>query len=1425
MFSEEEAYDSDEAEEAAFAAEEAHAAEEIEQSRIAGAFEARQRFEDEATLAQGIYENQVVCMNAVGLRRFPRQKPALVLARTREASSTNRQLVFAVDRPVVTHATETIKYVKEYVVGSKVQLFRYAHGFHRHGVVVFDELVPADKPTPVHFDVEIKRMPVGGMDDGDWLALLESHVKVVKDVQYDNAKLGQIVQAYRAISSMNWTPEECAVGLEIILAHVTDVLRRLLPDDVHEASGEFGVLTGCRENKLSFHILVKRVYCDSTVLTMALVVFEIARLFVVDNTTWLLGCDLDERDAETTFRIRALMLSEMAEKNGEKWLFKGFDDSPFDEAIYAANHLLRAPGGCKRSTRVPGMAPVERGVMGVERNFGKMFPETDAGLISWGRYLLSDNETSSLAARVLLRGWKPSAAFPAKRRWYGALGKSQQNQHGGEFRQVSPANMVGYVVYSEERPTRQRPALSREDIRRARSEAGGHDDRELVEPGDLFRAETGGVKEFRLFRPDEWLYHKHDGVLEESSPSAKVFLGGFRCFGCNKTYGVLRTTASEENYPFAADEIVESDDPHAYMGSRIDIDWASRLRKKWCVISAPMGAGKTRELEGLMDIAHRLGKRVCVVSFRRVLALQQSQRLGAMCYLDASSAGLEQGAFQFLVICVNSLYKLGDVDYDYVVLDECGLIRRHFLSTTCVDVLGKVFERFVNLIKNASFVVMCQDGISRDDVQFYTELDDTNCDDRARVSALWFKKPIVIHPIRFTTDHVVALLKLQEKYKGSFRGGICVHPFMVFCSHKTYAEYIVEMLQECAGAIEGADPDRVKGMWSANRDKSEFCVKFSIKPNEVAAEADVMVCTSVVGAGFSINTHFQAFFAFLFNRILQHNEEQQFIRRLRFLLDDIPEDAQRDSILFVEKGSGSQLEYGAVLRDYSHIRKQLMAKAGVRDQRVRIMGLEQTQARVATERAHTFANHHDLWSQWGETIKSEFVQMESVDAAAKNAASSHWKRWGASRKADIRDMVAGIVVDENEDVGNTLAQLEVGSNINAFRFAVAEDIVVDFKAAFLSENVAHGLVEKGFPIKVLESCTGSAGGSATLIQKTRKLAVWILFYFSDVSPRDKVQTIWKHMESRKYSSGCTGYAHLHLAKWVLPRLFTTEEGEFLDGQGFGPFYTGVRIFQEGSLCLRLRGMFVAEENDSPAAKAGKNKRMVWLRMLLGDHTNGELRINKVMTDAKAAYHFVKALLFRIGLKMRSTTKRKNSKTMYAMDASPAQLALVFALKGLGSNVVEVLQLVMQGQADNLSQGDQDFVADAAFVHNKVIAEKGFGDDMNVIFRRSQPAVIVPVVCPARLRLIGQEHQLIADRQEEEGGGDWRLNEMDTARDLIAMATATSEQAEYEAEQAARGREMAAARYEEVYEEDEGGATVRTRRPCRFIDDAASDSDE
>lgn len=82
------------------------------------------------------------------------------------------------------------------------------------------------------------------------------------------------------------------------------------------------------------------------------------------------------------------------------------------------------------------------------------------------------------------------------------------------------------------------------------------------------------------------------------TPSAKTFMGGFHCVGCKNTYRVPQTRAWEEEYPFTEDKTIKADGASAFLP---EVVWETYCCKKFCVILAPMGSGKTEQVVELVN--------------------------------------------------------------------------------------------------------------------------------------------------------------------------------------------------------------------------------------------------------------------------------------------------------------------------------------------------------------------------------------------------------------------------------------------------------------------------------------------------------------------------------------------------------------------------------------------------------------------------------------------------------------------------------------------------------------------------------------------------------------------------------------------------------------------------------------------------------
>jgi hypothetical protein len=500
---------------------------------------------------------------------------------------------------------------------------------------------------------------------------------------------------------------------------------------------------------------------------------------------------------------------------------------------------------------------------------------------------------------MIIQDWKPTDAYAKTRRWFVVSGRVDSIGSGtASFQQLIRKESVLYIE------TRRRQPWTVVTVEEMKGEeihswyptgvgeprSGSINEEAWIElaADHMLLTETGVRKEFKDCEDGDWVFHCTDGSSLGAVPTARVFDGGMWCSACKVTYTGNESSPWEEPYPFLTEEMEMSSNSQAYMP---ELDWDKLLSKKWVVIEAPMGSGKTYQLETLLlSLDERFtndGYSVLVISFRRLLSQQQAKRLGITCYLDLDREQMREGPRQ-LTLCLNSVALLPPrVSYDYVIFDECGLIRRHFLGTTMTNCTREAYQRLVSLQQKAKNVILLQDGITLEDVQFFAEADEWDCESRDKVSAYCFAKPVEIHPIVYTNDHEAAIGNMLTKYRGSFqrnKDGVveCCDPFMVFCSNASMCESLVRALKLVAIEVEGADPDRVQGVWASMRLVNPFFKRFAGDPNKSAKDADVVVCSSTIGAGFSVNTHFTRFFAFLYTNILNFDEEKQFIQRLRF---------------------------------------------------------------------------------------------------------------------------------------------------------------------------------------------------------------------------------------------------------------------------------------------------------------------------------------------------------------------------------------------------------------------------------------------------------------------------------------------------------------------------------------------------------------
>ncbi|KAI8378080.1 uncharacterized protein BYT42DRAFT_366724 [Radiomyces spectabilis] len=96
-----------------------------------------------------------------------------------------------------------------------------------------------------------------------------------------------------------------------------------------------------------------------------------------------------------------------------------------------------------------------------------------------------------------------------------------------------------------------------------------------------------------------------------------------------------------------------------------------------------------------------------------------------------------------LVVCLDSIYKVSDIAYDIILLDE--------------DVLS----RFRELLENAAKVIVMQHRLTESTINFYSTIMGLDPDDPSHITKRKFKKPTVLQPIK--ADFTMMLLYIMRE--------------------------------------------------------------------------------------------------------------------------------------------------------------------------------------------------------------------------------------------------------------------------------------------------------------------------------------------------------------------------------------------------------------------------------------------------------------------------------------------------------------------------------------------------------------------------------------------------------------------------------------------------------------------------------------
>ena len=727
---------------------------------------------------------------------------------------------------------------------------------------------------------------------------------------------------------------------------------------------------------------------------------------------------------------------------------------------------------------------------------------------------------------------------------------------------------------------------------------------------------------------------------------------------------------------------------------------------------------------------------ICVVSFRQALARQQAKRLGLECYMDMKDVEIDSDG---VVVCVNSVGRLAEHKrYDIVILDEAGLVRRHFVSPVTERVLAQAYERFSSLLQEAKMVVMLQHSLTLEDIRFYTRMRGVDPEDRKTVLAIRFRKPVRQHPIRVVEEFPKLVFEMLRVYREAIVDGKCTRPFMVFCSSSAVAGALQYLLREEAAACGGV-PSRIQ-LLTRGMKTTEFNKRFLGDSNRHSSEADVVVCTSVVGAGFDISTHFHCYFAFLFNNILPFPDERQFVARLRLLAENrwyddmgavtrsesLPEGDSRQSYLWVENGFGSLAVYNNVATAHDNLRK-LLRKEAIKPSSIvndpsTVNSLASVAAQSVVESTATNAHHRDLWRSYLQFIRSDLqrVELNYVINMSEGDMKKMIKRISAYKnKVQLQTLHFHFepTYDNTEDYLTHLKELcksigaddvsaETGVDVVASTLALDQCTAVNQLVDNFNTNF-KSLIRRCFPKHDVakhpdETLHNSWVSKAkSRITRAARLGSWLFFHYKPLSTDYNPALLQMQQEAdnlRAFFSNARmqNWRKFTLACKLLPMLLSPVGDEkkiaYVVQVGTLPFFSNASVVQDKSLCQFLVDYYDNHPADQPLFTDGR-------------------RPSHWRTCPKKAHEFIKTLCDAVGLTMRTnkqTTKRHNVLLSFnSFEMTIMELSTLLALKAKRHNDLKSVFMLLahhQSHNTNLIPDDHAMFRSAIRAYNECYPE-------------------------------------------------------------------------------------------------------------------------
>jgi hypothetical protein len=247
---------------------------------------------------------------------------------------------------------------------------------------------------------------------------------------------------------------------------------------------------------------------------------------------------------------------------------------------------------------------------------------------------------------------------------------------------------------------------------------------------------------------------------------------------------------------------------------------------------------------------------------------------------------------------------------------------------------------------------------------------------------------------------------------------------------------------------------------------------------------------------------------------------------------------------------------------------------------------------------------------------------------------------------------------EADDVDAYIEELEIGNSMDIVIQADENTASRSIEDAFGKfQHVAMDLVKDSNPDKAILLRSGK--GIVSFVTRTASMITWLMWAYGDLIPDIQAPYFARISMGPYKATFLKNASHFIVGTAVLKELFGVHETErppYQRKAGRTPFYVGAEVVIDQAAVNTLSALFSVDAGDTPEEREEKQALKNALAVFKGGHDRHDSIVRVTFANGKSTRNFVKSLLNRMGLYVKTGNDAKRVTDSHGVKRSTLTVA-------------------------------------------------------------------------------------------------------------------------------------------------------------------------